>query len=134
MPHIASVKSHFKQFTYFCRKLAKVAKCAFFWHNFLGSKTAATVFFLTNPCLGPLFSSVSKNLCSSFVFASKVFDVQLHLCLSASWSLSLHLKVGVHLCLCLEVGVVPGLALLVLGLVIGALQEGHAALSRLREL
>ena len=43
-------------------------------------------------------------------------------------------EIGVHLCLCLKVGVVPGLALLVLGLVIGALQEGHAALSRLREL
>ena len=37
-------------------------------------------------------------------------------------------EVGVHLCLCLEVGVVPGLALLVLRLVVRALEKGDAAL------
>ena len=69
-----------------------------------------------------------------FVFASNEVGVHLCLCLKVGAHLCLCLEVGVHLCLCLEVGVVPGLPLFVLGLVIGALQEGHAALSRLREL
>ena len=86
-------------------------------------------FFLTNPCLGSLSSSLSKKSCnSSPLCAVAPLFVRILVFVFASN------EVGVHLCLCLKVGVVPGLPLLVLGLVIGALQEGHAALSRLREL